>query len=158
MKTSLSSEAPTDIKDGRSVPPLPPPAPPPPPISPPPSALMCKKPSTLLPVLSQAKIGPGRGDETSSSLEGLCFISEDFVMTGRARVRGKPSHALVEMYTQPIKIVIIVAHFSLRSITQSSTAKGDFGNTIHITGGKKKEKEKGYVMLGQLLNWRLAHL
>lgn len=79
-------------------------------------------------------------------------------MTGRARVRGKPSHALVEMYTQPIKIVIIVAHFSLRSITQSSTAKGDFGNTIHITGGKKKKKEKGYVMLGQLLNWRLAHL
>lgn len=77
-------------------------------------------------------------------------------MTGRARVRGKPSHALVEMYTQPIKIVIIVAHFSLRSITQSSTAKGDFGNTIHITGGEKKEK--GYVMLGQLLNWRLAHL
>lgn len=59
-------------------------------------------------------------------------------MTGRARVRGKPSHALVEMYTQPIKIVIIVAHFSLRSITQSSTAKGDFGNTIHITGGGKK--------------------
>lgn len=46
-------------------------------------------------------------------------------MSGRAGTRGKPSHALVEMYTQPIKIVITAAHFSLRGITQSSTAKRD---------------------------------
>lgn len=36
---------------------------------------------------------------------------------------GKPSHALVEMYTQPIKIVIIAPHFILRGITWPSTAK-----------------------------------
>lgn len=37
--------------------------------------------------------------------------------------RGKPSHASVETYTQAVKIVIIAAHFSLRGITQSLTAK-----------------------------------
>lgn len=50
VKTSLSSEAPTDIKDDRS--------PPPPPPTLPPLVLMCKnckKPSMLLSVLSQAK-------------------------------------------------------------------------------------------------------
>lgn len=72
-----------------------------PPFLPTPTALMCKKPSMLLSVLSQAKTGPGRGDETNSSLKGLCFISEDFVMTGRAETGRKPSHALVEMYTRP---------------------------------------------------------
>ncbi len=75
-------------------------------------------------------------------------------MTGRAGTRGKPSHALVEMYTQPIKIVIIAAHFSLRGITQSSTAKRGSGNTIQI---REKKKMQGYLMLGELLNWRVAH-
>lgn len=127
VKPSLSSEAPADIKDDRQ-----------PPTPLPPSALMCKKPSMLLSVLSQAKTGPGRGDETNSSLKGLCFISEDFVMTGRAGTGGKPSHALVEMYTQVIKIVIIAAHFSLRGITQSSTAK----RPLEIQSRSESEKKK----------------
>lgn len=134
------------------IPPPPPPSPPPPPL--PPSALMCKKPSTLLSLLSQAKTGPGRGDETSSSLKGLCFISEDFVMSGRAGTRGKPSHALVEMYTQPIKIVITAAHFSLRGITPSSTAKKDLDVQSRL---EEIKNMKGYLMLGELPNWRAAH-
>ncbi len=127
VKPSLSSEAPADIKDDR----------PPPPTPLPPSALMCKKPSMLLSVLSRAKTGPGRGDETNSSLKGICFISKDFVMTGRAGTQGKPSHALVEMYTQTIKTVIIVAHFSLRGITQSSTAK----RALEIQSRSERERK-----------------
>lgn len=135
VKTSLSCEAPTDIKDGRSPPP------PPPPLRPlPPSALMCKKPSMLLSVLSQAKTGPGRGDETNSSLKGLCFISEDFVVTPTAWTGGKPSHALVEMYTKALEIVIIAAHFSLRGITQSSTAKRALEIQSRSEGEEKKKK------------------
>lgn len=38
----------------------------------------------LLPLLSHAQIRDWGPDETSSSLEGLCFISEDFDMTGES--------------------------------------------------------------------------
>lgn len=86
VKTSLSSEAPTDIKRWQT--------PPPTTTTATTSALMCKKPSTLFSVLSQAKTGPGREDETSSSLKGLCFISEDFVMTGRAGIGGEAKSRL----------------------------------------------------------------
>lgn len=76
-------------------------------------------------------------------------------MTGRAGTGGKPSHALVEMYTRAIKIVIIAAHFSLSGITQSSTAKEAL--EIQSRSEREREKMKGYVMLGGLLNWRVAH-
>lgn len=42
----------------------------------------------LLPLLSHAQIRDWGPDETSSSLKGLCFISEDFDMTG-ASTLGK---------------------------------------------------------------------
>lgn len=38
----------------------------------------------LLPLLSHAQIRDWGPDETSSSLKGLCFISEDFDMTGES--------------------------------------------------------------------------
>lgn len=73
-------------------------------------------------------------------------------MTVRAETEGKPSHALVEMYTQAIKIVIIVAYFSVRGITLPWTAKWGSGNTIWV--GRRM---KGYVKAGELLNWKAAH-
>lgn len=97
----------------------------------------------LLSVLSHAKTGPGRGDETNSSLKGFCFIGKDFVMTGSAGTEAKQSHALVEMYTQPIKTAISAAHFSLRGIRKSATAKRDLEiQSRSETGGKQGKQEK----------------
>lgn len=116
-----------------------PPLPPPPPPTLPPSALMCNKPSMLFSVLSQAKNGAWERRWNQ-------FLSERFMLwlckDQESRDRGTQSHALVEMYTRAIKIVIIAAHLSLRGITEPWTAKSSSGNTIQIRGGEKWKATK----------------
>lgn len=78
VKTSPSSQAPTDMKKWQD-----PPTPPPPSSSHTTSSSFNVQ-KALVCVIASQKAGPGRADETKSSVRGLCFISEDLVTTRRA--------------------------------------------------------------------------